>query len=121
MKILPVVCKTIPLMIEGRCVEVPFQVFRSKTSTVIRIGDNALYFDDDGTFDGCEAKGEDPEQAKLYVESLAKKTQGVPPETSYFQPGTPGFHREIQGWATTPVTKGTIYATVPEGDKTPKS
>ncbi len=127
MKILPVVCKLIPLMIEGRCVKVPFQVFRSVTGTMIRIGDNVLHFGDDGTYDGVETKfapETDKEQIQLYVDALSECSpyRGLAPETAYHQPGTPGFLSEIKGWGGKPITPGVPFTVVVEpDDKTPKS
>lgn len=84
----------------------PMQVWRNnKGSTVIRLGRNTFFFNEDGTYDGSEHKAgpfpaESPE-AKAITEALevAGKSKGLAPEDPYYQPGTPGWQRETQAWA----------------------
>lgn len=99
MKILPCmsrgVCFRLP---DGSVVLLPLHVFRSGESTVIRIGDTALYFNEDGTFDGeeCHMTGAG-EQDMAQLQSMLKESgenQGEAPETPYFGEGSPGRERE---------------------------
>lgn len=110
MKILPMMSKGVVFVHEdGKTFEMaPVQVFISGSGrqTVIRIGHNTLYFNQDGTFDGSEARvtgihKRSPE-AELIREAfeLQGKNKGLPPDEPYFVPGTPGYDNETRPWPT---------------------
>jgi len=128
MKILPTMSKGIVLVHEdGKTFEMaPLQVFISAGgSTVIRIGNNALFFDKDGKFDGTEShvSGMDrdsPEAAMLREAfKLQGEYKGLPPDVAYFQPDSPGYAAETRSW---PAAKkedgGQLYTAIHEKPRT---
>ncbi len=124
MKIMPTMCKGIVLMHEdGKTFEMaPLQVFISAGgSTVIRIGNNALFFDKDGKFDGTESHiaGMTPDspELKLLHEAFEPqgKYKGLHPDVAYFTPGTPGYEAETRSWPTAKREGGDqMYAAFPK-------
>lgn len=106
MKIMPMVSSGVVLMHEDGSFEMaPLQVFRSATGqTVIRLGNNALFFKEDGSFDGNECKipggGVPVEQAAALQGAFHEqgKNTGKAPAEAYFQEGSRGWDREVAGW-----------------------
>lgn len=106
MKILPMVRRAVPLMVtvDGvqRCVEVPVQAFLTpKGGTVLRIGDNTLWWLPNGSFDGVEAcmTGVAEETAAAYVAALeAMGDHDSAPDDAYFREGSDGNRAETRGW-----------------------
>lgn len=106
MKILPMVNSGIVLMHEDGTFEMaPLQVFRaSNGKTVIRIGNNTLWFSENGTFDGSECKmpGQGLPIEKAAALQAAFEVQGSnagqAPAEAYFEEGSAGFQREAAGW-----------------------
>lgn len=107
MKILPCLSRGIVLLHEdGKTFEMaPLQVFRGPGGgTVLRIGRNALFFNIDGRFDGSECRIEpcDPKSpdAKALMDAFHEQEQNknCSPDTTYFQPGTPGHVAETRTW-----------------------
>lgn len=124
MKILPTMCKGIVLVHEdGKTFEMaPFQVFIGNGGkTEIRIGNNVLFFNKDGTFDGTESHiaGMAPGSPELELLHeafvLQGKYKGLPPDVAYFTPGTPGYDAETRAW---PAAKqedgGLLYVAMPK-------
>jgi|APFre7841882654_1041346.scaffolds.fasta_scaffold143578_1 hypothetical protein len=107
MKILPSMCKGFVFVHEdGKSFEfAPLQVFLSGSQTAIRIGRNILFFNKDGTFDGTEShlaglESDSPELKRIREAfDLQGEMKGLPPDESYFQPGTPGYVAETRMWA----------------------
>jgi hypothetical protein len=124
MKILPTMCKGIVLVHEdGKTFEMaPLQVFISGRSTVIRIGRNALFFNQDGSFDGTESSvsglSPDSPEAALIREAfeLQGRCKGLPPEEPYFAAGTSGYAAETRAWpaATREYDGGKTYIAAPK-------
>lgn len=107
MKILPMMHKGIVFVHDdGKTFEViPLQIFVSKNNmTVIRIGNNTIWFDKDGGFDGTESKlaevSVDGERARLIQEAfeIQGENRGLAPETPYFPIGTPAYEAETRSW-----------------------
>ena len=97
MKILPVVYKFLPLLMpDGTIHRVAFQVYQINGEAQIRIGNNKLMFNKDGTFDGCEAKLPG-ELVPEYSAALEEPRKNIPPDDTYHQPGTPGYRAEMNG------------------------
>lgn len=107
MKILPCMSKGVVLVHEDGSFEMaPFQVFRTKDATVVRLGRNAYFFDDGGRFDGSEHQldgvsgMDDPKLAAVNEAlTLSGKNKGIPPDRAYYPPGTPGYERETATWS----------------------
>jgi len=112
MKIMPAVSSGIVLMHEDGTFEMaPFQVFRAANGqTVIRIGNNTLWFGENGQFDGSECKipgGALPieEAAKLQAAfDVQGENKNKAPAEPYFEEGSKGWEREVAGWPKAPVT-----------------
>ena len=93
------ICFRLP---DGSVAMLPLHIFRSAGSTVIRLGDTALFFDDDGRFDGEElhAVGAQPGDLERLREAImpalaqSAQNQGEAPESFYFEVGSPGRERE---------------------------
>ena len=111
MKILPMMNRGIPWLREdGRTFDVvPFQVFLLKefkgepSATIIRIGRNAIWLNEDGSFNGTEMKSsedisEDEIAALEAAHDASKTVDGVAPEEAYFPPMTPGYDAETRAW-----------------------
>jgi len=124
MKILPTMCKGVVFVHEdGKTFEMaPLQVFRSGSGqTAIRIGNNILFFDTDGSFDGTESHvaGLAPgsPEASLLTEAFELQGQykGLPPDEPYFMPGTPGYAAETRSWSSAKKDAGgKSYIAMPE-------
>lgn len=98
MKILPVVYKSIPLVMpDGSIHRVAFQVYQSEGETFLRLGNNMLTFNKDGTFDGCEARLT-ADMVPEYQKALEEPCKNITPEDTYHQPGTKGYMAEIRGY-----------------------
>jgi hypothetical protein len=112
MKILPTISSGIVLMHEDGTFEMaPFQVFRSSDSkTIIRIGNNTLWFNEDGTFSGSECRipggGLPIEEAATLQAAfeIQGSNKGRAPAEPYFEEETVGWKKELAGWPKTPVT-----------------
>ncbi len=107
MKILPVLRCVIPFVTADDAGEVtvhrlPLQVFRGGSGgTIVRIGDNALFFEESGKFDGFESALPSYEAAVVaYAEASeeSQATRGMPPAKAYYQPGTTGHTAETRSW-----------------------
>jgi hypothetical protein len=122
MKILPMMHKGVVLLHEdGATIEMaPMQIWRQKDgTTVLRLGRNAFYFNEDGSFDGSE-HAMDPAKATLIDDALklARENRGLAPDTAYHVPGTPQYLDETRAWPTARrQTGGKIYTRTP-GDGT---
>jgi hypothetical protein len=116
MKILPAISKGIVLMRDDGTFEMaPFQVFRSAAGmSVIRIGNNVLYFDKNGVFDGSECKcppgiavGDQFEVALKAAFSEQVGNRGhAPVGNPYFSAHSAGWEREVASW---PTAKGVSH------------
>ena len=108
MRILPTMSKGVVFVHEdGKTFEMaPLQVFISGKQTVIRIGRNTLYFDQDGAFDGSESHTsglamDSPEAARIREAfDLQGQNKGLAPDEPYHTPGTTGYANETRAWAT---------------------
>ena len=107
MKILPVLRSVIPFVTTDDTGKVtvhrlPLQVFRSGSATIVRIGENALFFEEGGKFDGFEAALRSPDDATLAAYDDASEeseaSRGMPPAAAYFMPGTTGHTAETRAW-----------------------
>jgi hypothetical protein len=107
MKILPFLSRGIVLLHEdGMTFEMaPLQVFRGPGGgVVIRIGRNALFFNNEGRFDGSECKLEpiDPSapEAKAIMEAVhsQQENKNCAPDSPYFQPGSALYLAETRVW-----------------------
>jgi len=124
MKILPMMCKGVVFVHEdGKTFEMaPLQVFRSGSGqTAIRIGNNVLFFDTDGSFDGTESHvagmAPDSPEASLLTEAfvLQGEYKGLPPDVPYFEPGTPGYEAETRSWLSAQKEHGgQLYIALPK-------
>jgi hypothetical protein len=103
----PYVSKAIAfLAADGKTVDMlPLQVIPLPDgSTVIRIGNNTLWFEADGTFDGNECKNismkvDSPEAREIMARFAESKAyDGKAPEEPYFHPGCIGHEAETAGW-----------------------
>lgn len=91
---------------DGKTFEMaPLQVFISGGGqTVIRIGRNALFFNQDGTLDGSEShvSGLTPDSPEVALIQQAFELQGqnkgLSPDDPYFVSGTPGHAAETRSW-----------------------
>ena len=107
MKIIPCMNSGIPFVLnDGRSLEiVPLQVFRSASGqTAIRIGRNILFFNENGTFDGTEARvaediSEDECDTLVAALESSKTTDGVAPAEPYFMVGSDGYDAETRAWS----------------------
>lgn len=106
MKILPMVRRSVPLLVTvddvQRCIEVPLQaILMPNGLTVLRLGDNTLWWDAQGRFDGVEAKAYDPcDRPTLdYATALeAMVDHDTAPDEPYFGPHSDGQRAEMRGW-----------------------
>jgi len=115
MKILPIMSRGVPFVRGDDTLEmVPMQVWRdAKGSTVIRLGKNAYFFDEDGKYDGSEHKATEGRSAdKTLTASLeaSSRNRGLPPEEAYYPEGTPAHARETAAWpAAAKIPGGKVY------------
>jgi hypothetical protein len=109
MNIQPCVSAGIVFMHEdGKFEMTPFQIFPLKTGgSCIRIGRNAIYFNEDGSFDGTECAPprsavETNEKLDALGEGFQRsgENRGLAPATTYFGEGSPGYEAEVAGWPT---------------------
>ncbi|HEY5657329.1 MAG TPA: hypothetical protein VIY27_06030 [Myxococcota bacterium] len=98
----PFVSAGVPLLREDGSVEMPpMQLFVTASgSTILRIGNNTLWFDENGVFDGTEHRlTKRSSQAKLeQAMAVADELRGMAPPEPYFQPGSDGWESEVAGW-----------------------
>lgn len=132
MKILPTISKGIVLMHEDGAHEMaPFQIFQLDNGmTIIRIGNNALHFDEDGKFDGSECKFPDgvvidDNQQHAIVEAFEQQSANrgnAPLGHPYFAQGSRGWEREVASWESAtgepPNPNTMIYQNVRDPDDT---
>ncbi len=120
MKINPMMNAGIVLMHNDGTFELaPLQVFESASgSTVIRIGNNALFFTPDGEFDGFECHvPKDMSLSDSYGQRLTEAfivqgaNKGKAPAEPYFEPGSNGWKKEVAAWdePADPEKKGFVY------------
>lgn len=83
----------------------PMQLFQVPSGTILRIGDMAYHFDRNGVYDGVETKlrGVPEIQEKLnevadLLADCERENRGNAPNTTYFEPGSPGYAAETGGW-----------------------
>jgi hypothetical protein len=121
-KILPCMSKGICFRLpDGSVAMLPLHVFRVSGSTVIRIGETTLTFDEAGRFDGEELHmvgGDAGDVAKLTAAlEQSAKNQGQAPESFYFEEGSPGRVQEERSRAALaqdrPPQRGRAYSHVP--------
>ena len=105
MKIEPMMSRGIVLMhADGKFEMAPMQVFKSSTGqTVIRIGNNALFFDENGSFDGSECVcPANVTKAQMHRVGAAiaqqAENEGLAPSAPYFEPGSNGHAAETAAW-----------------------
>lgn len=82
---------------------VPVQLFRTKSGTILRIGDTTFWFDENGVYDGPEfifPEGITDEQALALAEKLdaAVKNRNRAPEKAYFNVDSDGHDAEVAEW-----------------------
>lgn len=110
MKIMPAISSGVVLMHEDGTFEMaPFQVFRSdKGQTIIRLGNNTLWFDENGKFDGNECKVPEAGTTDMGALQEAFKAQegnkNRAPVPAYFQEDTSGWKREVADWPKKPAS-----------------
>jgi hypothetical protein len=103
MKILPMMSRGVVLVHEDGTFEMaPMQVWRSGSGqTVIRLGNNAYFFQDSGKYDGSEhriVEGSDLDKALPVALAESSANKGLAPEVAYYPEGTPGHARETSAW-----------------------
>jgi len=108
MKLKPTINKGIVLMHEDGSFEMaPFQIFSTQYHTIIRIGNNALFFDAEGNFDGSEGKvpkgcmnnHSEEEILKAYQHQV--DNDGKAPEEPYFASQSNAWECEVKAWVHT--------------------
>ncbi len=112
MRILPHLSSGIPFLQPDNktVVMLPFQVMLLESGmTVIRLGNNALFFDGDGKFDGGECKPtaikspDSPEALAIAAAFRASEAnEGRAPAEPYFMPSSHGYKSEIAFWPKDP-------------------
>ena len=101
MKINPTMSKGIVLMHQDGSYEMaPFQVFRGNNATIIRIGNNTLFFEENGKFDGSECGGVPKEKAEEFMRAfeIQDENKDKAPDKPYFEPGSNGWEKETADW-----------------------
>lgn len=80
---------------------VPLSLFQTESGSIIlRVGENTYWFDEDGVYDGPEARFPSPPDAKHVAALLEESTRnrGRAPAEAYFEPGCPGHDAETALW-----------------------
>lgn len=104
MRIKPSARRAIPFVTSTGVHELPFSVFETDNGmTIIRIGDNTLWFDKNGAFDGTESRLSPEGAGAMQAELLAAMERshaavGTHPADTYFEEGTNGHTAEVRGW-----------------------
>ena len=98
----PFVSKGEPFLApDGKVYLVPIQLFANQSGGyVLRIGENTLWFNKDGSFDGPEARLTSQDAADEYTEALdlSMGNIGKAPDQAYFQPESRGWTEETASW-----------------------
>ena len=101
MKILPMMHRGVALVHDdGVTIEMaPMQIWRQKNgTTVLRLGRNTFYFNDDGTYDGSEHAMNAGSPQLEEALKISAENRGLAPDTPYFPPGSPGHAEETRAW-----------------------
>lgn len=113
MKLLPMMRKVVPFVnAKGEVESLPMTVHLSRGErgddfTILRIGENTYWFDAKGNYDGSEHhltvnEGDaQDEQRRIELNAVleeSRRSNGVPPEKPYFQPGSRGHAEETRAW-----------------------
>lgn len=85
---------------DGKVYLVPVQLFSTSDGHILRIGENTLWFNKDGSFDGPEARLTSQDAADEYVEALKLSAENPEqaPSDAYFHPDTQGYEAETASW-----------------------
>ena len=93
---------------DGKVYLVPIQLFQKRDGGIIlRIGENTLWFNPDGSYDGPEARLRGESAAVEYAAVLEAHTENKnqAPDEPYFQEGSNGWVDETKSWPAPKVTQ----------------